>query len=409
MQLYIRMAFRNLFRQKRRTSLTGMTVIGGFVLLSLMVGIDEGGYEHIIGLFTESHTGHIQAHHPAYAERPSMNDTLPANHKIADQLAGFEKVRGSTTRIRSGGLAYHEPKSIPVQIVGIDIDHEAKLTNIRQRIQQGRYLEASARDEGNYEALAGANIARVLNIAIGDEIAVVSQGADGSVANDLFTLVGIVGTDDSADRQSLYLSLDVAQEFFMMYGKVHEWMIKLGHPSEAQTVARQLQESDIFDQAKVRPWQELEQEFYQTMQADKKGNRVVNFILVFMISLGVLNTIFMMILERTREYGILKALGTRPSIIFGLIILETALLSGISLIIGMILSLPIHYYLSQHGILLQAPIDMGGVYYDRIISMISPSTIFKPAVYLFTMSILVSLWPAWRASKKDPLIAMSHV
>ncbi len=154
------------------------------------------------------------------------------------------------------------------------------------------------------------------------------------------------------------------------------------------------------------PWQKVEEDFYVSMESDKKGNLVTYGIIVFIVSIGVLNTILMSILERTREFGVLLALGTRPGWLFRLITLETLIMSVLAWTIGSLLSIPVHLYLSRVGIALKEPIDLGGVPYERILGSVSPVVFIEPGLWIVGAAVLVSLWPAYRAGHIQPVKAL---
>jgi ABC-type lipoprotein release transport system permease subunit len=410
MTMLMQMAFRNIFRQRRRSLLTGLTIAGGYFLLSILQGIAEGSYAHMIRIFTQNQTGHMQIHHPEYVERPGLRKTLPEDAGLYSQLKTIDGITGVSPRIHGWGLAYHDPKSIPVPIEGIQPDSITALTTLDERIQQGRMPgPIGQKPTGNAEALIGLSLAKLLKLGVGDELIIISQAADGSVANAIFDVVGLVGSETSHDRQTVYLNLTAAQEFFLLPNKVHEFMIMTDDPEQARRLVPKIKAQKPFDDWTVRPWQEIEKDFYQTMEADKQGNNVVNGILVFMISIGVLNTVFMMILERGREYGILKALGTHSGQILTLIFWEIFFLTIISIGAGLCLSLPLNLYLSHNGIKMPHAVDIGGLPYDTILSEISWLTVAGPAVYLLVVISIMSLLPAWRAATKNPLRALVNM
>src|SRR5690606_36638683 len=140
------------------------------------------------------------------------------------------------------------------------------------------------------------------------------------------------------------MSLEAADNFFSLHGKIQEISILLDEFQLAEQVTHDLNLLSVGKEWKAESWQEIEKEFYHSMIADQQGNQVSNGIIVFLVSMGVLNTVLMLVLERTREYGILKAIGTRPKVIFQLILFECGILSLLSICVGMLIALPLNYW-----------------------------------------------------------------
>jgi ABC-type lipoprotein release transport system permease subunit len=152
----------------------------------------------------------------------------------------------------------------------------------------------------------------------------------------------------------------------------------------------------------VDPWQVVESQFYRAMQADIKGNWYTILVFTIIIAVGVLNTILMILLERTKEFGVLKALGTRPFQIFLLIVLETACLAVLSIIIGTAAGIFANWMLSVYGITYSIPIEYGGFVFDKLTAKITLRSLVLPAVIVFSTAILVSILPAIRAARIIP-------
>jgi putative ABC transport system permease protein len=156
----------------------------------------------------------------------------------------------------------------------------------------------------------------------------------------------------------------------------------------------------------INPWPEVEATFYQSMQADKRGNRFTLLIVVFIVFIGVLNTVLMSVLERTREFGVLKAIGSRPSTIASLILFETMMLAGISIVIGGLLATPVIAWFAWRGIALPEPIDMGGIAFGFMTGEFSLAVFAWPALVVLLFAAAVSIPPGIRATRIAPTQAM---
>jgi ABC-type lipoprotein release transport system permease subunit len=183
-------------------------------------------------------------------------------------------------------------------------------------------------------------------------------------------------------------------------------VVVLNNFKESRQAAKTISAKLNDPQLEVMPWQEVERPFYRAMMADKEGMWISLMIIIVIVAIGVLNTVLMSILERTREYGVLKALGTRPWALFKLILLETSFLAGLAVIIGTILSLGINYYMSIHGIAYPEGMDMGGIVITTMQGVINVRCLLIPAVVTFFTSVLVSIIPALRAVHIKPVRAI---
>jgi len=386
--------------------------------------MSEGSYSNIINIFTQDHTGHVQIHKDNYLERPSLYKTINNADAIISQLEQQALVLGVAPRIYGPSLAYGKNKTFPAQVIGIDPKRESKTTRLKNKVSEGRYLPSEVTNQktkrGNnqlskidyYPAMIGFSLAKNLKLTVGDELVLISQGIDGSIANDIFEVIAIVGDATSYERMNVYVSLSAMREFLSMQGgnnQVHELAISLSNQNEARTFATQTQAGLENKSLRVEPWQVVESSFYNSMQADKKGSYVSMGIIIFIVSIGVLNTILMGTLERTREFGVLKAVGTRPLSVFTLIMLESFLLAIISCLIGLLLALPVCFWLASSGISMPEPIDMGGIIFDTMLGEVSWFVVLLPSIVVISSTLIVSFIPAIRAANISPLKALQAV
>jgi len=411
--LILKLAFRNILRNRRRSLLTLLSMGGGFFLLCLTLSMSEGSYSNIINIFTQDHTGHVQIHKENYLERPSLYKTINHADVLIDELEQQKGVIGVAPRIYGPSLAYGKNKTFPAQVIGIDPLREDNATRLEKKVKMGHYITKQLSRDGYFPAMIGYSLAKNLQLTIGDELVLISQGIDGSIANDIFEITAIVGDESSYERMNVYISLSAMREFLSMQvgelSKVHEIAIVLANQSQARNFALKTQQQLDDTHLTVQPWQVVESSFYNSMQADKKGSYVSMGIIIFIVSIGVLNTILMGTLERTREFGVLKAIGTRPFAIFNLIMLESFVLAIIACLIGVALALPVCLWLASSGIPMPEPIDMGGIIFDTMLGEVSWFVVLLPAVVVILSTLVVSFIPAIRAAKISPLKALQAV
>lgn len=402
--LLLTLAFRNILRQKRRSLLTILSMAGGYLLCCLSYSLTEGSYKNIIEIFTHDHIGHIQIHADDYLQRPSMHKAITDSQAQRQLILNQPDVSSLAPRVYAPALAYAGNNNTPVQVVGVDPALERTTSRLADKVNVGKYLSAEADTSGYFPAMLGMGAAASLQANLGDELILISQGADGSVANDIYIVTALVGTRHGWDQNKVYLALPVAQEFLTLPGRVHQYALLLDNIDAVPATSTALQKA--LPDLTINPWTEVEATFYQSMQADKQGNRFTLLVVVFIVFIGVLNTVLMSVLERTREFGVLKAIGSRPTTIASLILFETMMLAGISIVIGGLLATPVIGWFAWRGIALPEPIDMGGIAFGFMTGEFSLAVFAWPALVVLLFAVAVSIPPGIRAARIAPTQAM---
>lgn len=401
--LTFRIAWRNIFRQKRRTVLTVLSMLGGFTLSAISIGWADGTYNRIIEMFTRNRLGHIQVHAEGYLDKPSLYKNITRYDEIGRTIAAVEHIEAWTPRLYSGGLASLGDKSAGAQVVGVDPERENSATNLDGKIIDGTSLSRMP----SHEALLGKGLARILKAGPGDSVVIVSQAADGSIANDIYRVKGIIETgDDAQDRTAFYLHLRDAQELFVLEGAVHEIVVIVDQLDNVAAATEKIRSTLDNPDLAVAPWQEFARSFYVAMKTDKQGSWIMLFIVVLLVAIGVLNTVLMTVLERTREYGILRAVGTRPGQIFRLVLYEVTLMAAIGIMVGFALSLPANYLLSQHGVPMPQEFTYGGVEFTHYYAEVNAHSFYIPALTVLLAALLISIFPAAKAARVAPAQAL---
>lgn len=411
--LTLKLAVRNLLRNRRRTIFTGASMLGGYMLLVITMSLQDGSYDQVLRAYTQDTSGHLQLIQNRYLEKQTLYRTVDDYKQRMAELHQFEFVQSIAPRIHSAALAYGIDKSAPVQILGIDPELEAQTSFITNKIKQGNYFSDRPTAEGYYQAMLGHAAAKQLGLTVGDELVLISQGADGSLANDIFIISAIVGDPDSAERQTAYLPLNAVQQFLVMPNRVHRLVILtddyLDAESNQQKILQQYQQLYQQQEVVLEPWQVVEKDFYRLMKADREGAVVMTYVYVFLVAIGLLNTVLMSILERTGEFGVLKAIGTSPKRIFWQIMLESSVLSVVSCVLGFIFVFPINWYFVKVGITLPEPVDVGGLQMQTMTGLLNVSVFSNPVFVITIASLVISIIPAFRAARIEPLQAMRRL
>lgn len=407
--MMLKIAFRNIFRQKRRTVLTALSMFGGFVLAAFFIGWSDGMYNNIIDMFTRNQMGHIQIHEKNYLDRPSLYKTVDNFAELEKLLKETEAVESWAPRLYSAGLVSVGEKTAGVRIIGIDPVLENRTTNFQQKIIRGNMFSTGPPVSGESmgEVIVGKGLAKILKAEPGDEAVVVSQAADGSIANDAYKIAGILDSgDEIGDRMSFYLPLSSAQELLVMEGRLHEIAVTVHHLDAVVSVSDSLKQRLAGSKLAVETWQEFAKSFYIAMKADQEGMWVMLVIIVLVVAIGVLNTVLMSVLERRREYGVLKAVGTKPSQIIKMVLMEVNILGILCVIAGIAVGLVINYFASEYGYTLPEPMSYGGIKFQHLQGEINARSFYIPAITVMISATLVSLFPAFKAAHTDPAKAM---
>lgn len=404
--MLLKIAFRNLFRQKRRTILTLLTMIVGFVLSSIAISVSDGGYGNLIQLFTKTQTGHIQIHNSEYRDKPSLYKTVNNIDEIANILKKTKGIKSFSGRVLSAGLTFYDKKTYGVKLIGINTDFEKETTGLNNRVTKGEYLKET---EDN-DILISYKLAENLNANINDMIALVSQGADGSTSNDLFKIKGIFGNEkDNMDTNNIYMNTKTLQNFLALENKVHQMIIILDNYLDSTEISAKINKKIQKlpnNKSKAEPWEVINETFYNTMTADKQGDTLIRFIIIIVVIIGVLNTVLMSLLERKREFGILLAIGTKPKQIFSIIMLEVFFLSLIAISIGSILSSFSVLYLSTIGITFPEPVIIAGIQLQHLKGAFLPQVYLTPIISIMVSSLVAALIPALKTAKTIPIKAL---
>jgi len=252
-------------------------------------------------------------------------------------------------------------------------------------------------------------LAEVLKADIDSQVVVVSQGADGSIANDIYRVVGLVESGNAmSDQTAFYLTIADAQELLVLHSRVHEIAIVIDDlgdvPEMTDVIEERLNEPGL----EVESWQEFAHDFYVAMKADQEGNWIMLVIIVIIVATGTLNTVLMTVLERRREYGVLRAMGVRPLQVLRLVLYEVSTMAVLSLAIGSAIALVVNYWLSIDGITFDSlqSFTYGGMEFTTMYTEVNLRSFVIPAVAVLLSAVIVSLFPAVKAARTAPARAM---
>ena len=361
----------------------------------------DGTYGTIIRMLTKT----IQAMPDSpqrFFDNPSLHRHFRLNEELEQSLREYEEVESWTARIHSAALIFGEKKSGFARVTGLDPEHEEQVTSLSRKLESVKLF----RDSTAQEILLGAKLRNLLQVEIGEEVVLLGQGADGSIANDIFNVAGFLKADaEMRDGNRAYLPLKTAQEYFSLGNRVHEIALHLredGYARECLFTQQQMPDDNL----DVQPWQVVEEAFYKAMAADMEGNWITK-VVTFIVSLLILITVLMNTLERQHEFGVLLAVGTSPGFIFRGIVFEMTLL-GFQRTCRTLARLALNWYFSQNGIVIEPAMEYGGMIFDQIRSEPTPGSLIIPAFSAVLTAFLVSLYPAFKAARSVPVEIMNR-
>ncbi|MGB5582202.1 MAG: FtsX-like permease family protein, partial [Gammaproteobacteria bacterium] len=390
MTITLRMAWRNLWRHKRRTWLTVGAMVFSNLLLVFMISLQFGSYRMMIDNSLKSYTGHMQIQREGYNDEPKMRSSIDAIIPLATKVR--EQLGSDTVAARGVAFAMtsSEERSYGLQLVGVEPAFEPKVSTLPGLIKQGSYFT----DINAAEIVIGTILARNLRVGIGDELTLLGSGHDGSFAAGIVDVVGIFGSGIAEiDRNMAQLPIGYFQNLFGMGDKGHNIVINAAELSEVtvlQHAVMGMLAGD--DKLVVLDWEILQPGLKQAIQADFASAWFMYAVLIVLVAFSVLNTQLMSVLERTREFGVMMALGVKPARLGGLVITETFVMSGLGLVMGIASGLLLTGYFSQAGFTYPGMEEMADRFNlpDRMYPSISLlSTLLGPVV-VFLFSLLAS-------------------
>jgi ABC-type lipoprotein release transport system permease subunit len=413
----LQLAWRNLWRNPRRT-LIAMAAIGlGYAMLLFVACLMAGLRQQMIESGTGLVLSDMEVHAPGYYPDRPAHQTLGGRtgtdvSALVAAIAADPRVQAASPRVYGYGLVSATHQSAGVQLLGVVPDQEQKITVLQTRMVKGSYLTGRM-PKG---VVMGDKLAAAIGVEVGSEIVLLTTAVDGSTGNDLYTVAGMFHTGlDDMDRGLVLMSLASLQELLRLPpGRIHEVGIKLHEVTAAATTAAALEvQLGKTLPVRVRAWPELAPELADYVQFNRRVTFILFFIFFLLAVMGIVNTMLMAIIERTRELGMLMAVGMRPVQVVGLIVAEAASLAGASLVLGGALGAPLLWYLQVHGLNLggdRGAVSLAGVVVGPLWYGLQDFTAYTQAALGLAVTALVSaLYPALRAARFRPSEALRKV
>ncbi len=409
MSVVWRLAWRNLWRHRRRTWLTVGAMVFCNVLLIFLIALQLGSYDMMIRNSLGPITGHAQVQHPDYLEDGKMRQTVPAAESLAEAIRAVPGLESAAVRAMGFALASSEDRSYGIQITGVQPAFEPLVSTLPGMVSEGRYLNPGSTDE----IVVGSVLARNLRIVPGDELVFIGSARDGSTAAAAATVVGIVETGfEDADRAMAQVHLDWFQEVFAMGDTAHSIVLRVPRLEDLASVLPDVRAVMPGDGSSVLlDWEQLEPGLRQAITSDMASAWFMYLVLVFLVAFSVLNTQLMSVMERTREFGVMLSLGMRPGMLARLVGMETLLLSLLGLGIGVLGGAILTAYLAVAGFTFPGMDEMAAQFNlpEKMYPQLSALALLWGPGTVFAGTMLAAIYPASRLFKLQPVAAMRAV
>lgn len=400
-------AWRNLWRNRRRTAITLGAVTSSTVAVIVFAGLLRGMIASMVGNITNLSVGEVQIHAPGYVE----DREIYASIEGAPGILAAAAARGIPAAARSYGygLVAHGTKSAGARFEGVDPAREREVFDLARHVDPGGAFLAETAGHG---MVLGRKLARSLGVTVGSEIVVVVQASDGSLGNDLFTVTGILQSiGGEIDRGAAIVHRDDFETLFVSGGRVHEIAANTRGRVPLEDLRRQL--AALAPGEEVRTWRQLKPIWADLVTIMGSITWVISAILFLAAGLGVMNTMLMAANERVREFGVLKALGASSSRIARDVAAEAGMLAAVAMLVGGTLGAAATSALAVHGIDTAAfagEFSIGGLAFDPVWRpVLHPSDLVAPLLWLWVATLAAALYPAALAARLEPVEALRRV
>ncbi len=404
----LKLAWRNLWRQRGRTLITASTVALSLAMLLISFGVADASYSSMKRSAQKAAGGSVLVHAAGYWQERTPELVLEDAAQLQNELRSLSGVQAVISRVLVQTLISSPRANLGVQLIGVDPKDQARLQDMSRYIVAGSFLAT-----GRAPIVLGKKLAADLGVELGDRVVVTFTGPDGEMRRGLFHLRGILDVgSDLMNAAMAYTTRSALQRVAGMEGQVTQLGLLLDNDARRYDVAAAVKAIRASEKLEALTWDEAMPELVRLIETDQGFSFIFGFVIFLVVGFGVANTLLMSVLERVRELGLLSALGLTPGRVARLVLLETALLLLVAMGIGLTIAFGVHLYLHGVGIDLASMSDLdveaGGIVMEdmRITSLINLAKWAGGMLALATIILVSALYPALRASRLLPAEAM---
>ncbi|MEI7500006.1 MAG: FtsX-like permease family protein [Bacteroidota bacterium] len=403
----IQIAWRNLWRNKRRTLITSASVFFAIWFALFMRAFQLGSYDLMVNNIVHAYSGYFQVHAKGYWADKVLNNGFVDTPELGSIMGSTSGIAGYAPRLESFALASYGMQTKGVMVNGVNPDAENGLTSLRKKMVTGQYLKID--DSG---ALVSQRLAGYLKVGVGDTLVIIGQGYHGASAAGVFPVRGIVRfPSPDLDSRMVYISLIAARNFFSCEDMLTSISFNVADPGSYTKVADQLRSRLDPDLYEVMTWDQMMPDVVQQIRADSASGLIMLGILYMIVGFGIFGTMLMMLNERTREFGMMIAIGMQKGRLMLVLVSETLFLGLLGIVAGLAAAIPPIYYFYIHpipltGKLAESTEQMG---LEALMPTAwEPSYFIAQSSVVLTIILAVMLLPVMRIRRLKVMNAMRH-
>lgn len=403
--MIFKLAWRNIWRNKRRSYLTIASIMFAVILAIFMRSVQLGSYENMIENSVRFYTGHIQIHQKGYWDDKVIDNSMPLDSHLLGTLHQIEGVTNVVPRVESFILSAYGTKTRGSLIMGIDPIAEDGLTGLKDKLVEGEYLNIDDK-----AVLISEGLAKYLRMGIGDTLVLLGQGYHGSSAAAIYPIKGIVKFPVKVQNdQSVFLPVAEAQWLFDAADLLTSVSIMVDQADRVEGVNQTIKSQVDLETLEVMDWQELTPELLQAIEIDNLSSKFMLYILYLVIGFGMLGTFMMMTAERQYEFGVMISIGMSRLKMQIVIALEMLMMTFLALFIGISITLPFLIHLHNNPVKLTG--DMAVAAENKGVEALlrfslNPELFLNQAWAIFFMAFLLGFYPIRSIQKLKPVKAM---
>jgi len=404
----LRMAWRNVWRHGRRTIIVLVATALGLAFLLFFDGLFGGSKQAIFGNAVKLQGGNVLIHAPGYRERARRMPLLhlPDDEAVVQAALAQAQVVAASRRIKTGGMVSSREGTLPVSIIGIEPEREADTGLLAENVARGRYLTSGDQDV----LFVGQALADRLEVSVGDRVTLVGRTTHEQMRRRTMTVVGIYDLGlQEVEKGTVYVSLAEAQTLFDLHDQATEVVVSLERVGQEEAVLASLRST--LPGYEVDSWYTLNPEMMQALAVNEEVMGLFGLVVLLIAAVGILNLLLMSVFERTREIGILAALGLKRRQILALFLEEGVLIGLMGALVGSLLGGLVVWYFSWVGLPWSAGeySELTALMGDRIYFRMGMAQLLGRALTVAVIAVLAALYPAWQASRKEPAEALHYV
>ena len=408
MNLLFRIAWRNIIRNKRRSLLTLAAIIFAAVTGIAMRGIQLGTYALNIKSAVELFSGYIQIQKKGYLDNPKLDAVFVPDNNIIYAIKNTAGISGYTERINAEGLISCGEIARGVVILGIEPSKEKDVTTFTKNIKEGKFFD----NDSSNEIVLGEQLMKNLRAEPGDTIVLLAQDFYGVLDNRKFVISGAVTFGmREAESSIVFMGLSTAQSFLSMDDKINLIVLKAADIYSLNKVKKNLAGKINKDNLDILLWDKINPEIHSAIQLDNISGILFLGILIVIVAFGILNTVLMSVTERFREFGVVLSIGMPQLKLVGLVFIETFIISIIGIILGNIIGYGVNNYFIAHPVIFGGELkQLYEIYHflPEMRSSLEPSIFYNISLSIFFISVLSSIYPAYKVYKLEPLKGIRH-